>query len=112
MTSIKVNQGFQWKYACIIHNIPDWSSALQIEWKWKHICRTKYKHIKNTIDKRLHALIYLLSLDRATTSALPYEKFECGLPYIIWQSDELRERYNLLYSSSDRKTLECLGSDM
>jgi structure-specific endonuclease subunit SLX1 len=63
-TSISVSQGHLWKRICYISNIPEWKSALQIEWRWKQLGRTQYKHIKNPIERRLYALKKLLSLDR------------------------------------------------
>ena len=52
-TGISVQQGLTWQRACYITGIPEWRSALQIEWRWKQIGRTQYKHIKNPIHRRL-----------------------------------------------------------
>ncbi len=92
-TSIQVHKGFVWRRACYISNIPDWRSALQIEWRWKQIGRTQFKHIRDPLERRLWALKMLLSLDKPTSSAVPYAEYENGLPLIIWESDELQAKY-------------------
>lgn len=93
-TSIRVNEGLTWNRACYISNIPEWRSALQIEWRWKQLGRTQFKHIKNPIDRRLYSLKKLLSLEKPTNMAIPYEAYPSGLPIIIWDSDELRDKYD------------------
>lgn len=92
-TGIKVNQGLIWKRACYIDGIPEWQSALQIEWRWKHLCRTIFKKIKNPIHRRLHALKYLLSLEKPTACSIPYDAYPAGPPYIVWESDEFKKLY-------------------
>ena len=88
-TGIRVAQGLIWKRACYITNIPEWRSALQIEWRWKQLGRTQYKHIKNPIERRLHSLKMLLSLEKPTTNAIPYDAYPIR-PEIVWDSDELK----------------------
>ena len=95
-TGISVQQGLTWQRACYITGIPEWRSALQIEWRWKQIGRTQYKHIKNPIHRRLYSLKMLLSLDKPTEKAIPYEAYPSGPPEIIWDSDELKNIYNSL----------------
>jgi predicted GIY-YIG superfamily endonuclease len=92
-TRIRVEQGLIWKRACYIANIPEWRSALQIEWRWKQIGRTQFKHIKNPIERRLYSLKKLLSLEKPTEMAIPYDAYPSGPPEIIWDSDELKEKY-------------------
>jgi predicted GIY-YIG superfamily endonuclease len=87
-TGIRVNQGLEWKRACYIENIPEWRSALQIEWKWKHLGKTKFKHIRNPIHRRLHSLKELLSIDKPTANSIPYDAYPSGVPTIIWDNDE------------------------
>jgi structure-specific endonuclease subunit SLX1 len=53
-TGISVQQGLIWERVCYIKGIPEWRSALQIEWRWKQIGRTQYKHIKNPIHRRFY----------------------------------------------------------
>jgi len=95
-TGISVQQGLTWQRACYITGIPEWRSALQIEWRWKQIGRTQYKHIKNPIHRRLYSLKKLLLLDKPTEKAIPYEAYPSGPPEIIWDSDELKYIYNSL----------------
>jgi predicted GIY-YIG superfamily endonuclease len=95
-TGIRVQQGMIWKRACYIQNIPDWSSALQIEWKWKQLGRTEYKSIKGGIERRLYSLKKLLELEKPTKSSIPYEMYPEGPPEIVWDSDEMKEKYNAL----------------
>ena len=92
-TGMSVQQGLTWRRACYITGIPEWRSALQIEWRWKQIGRTQYKHIKNPIHRRLYSLKRLLSLEKPTGISIPYEAYPSGPPEIVWESDELRAIY-------------------
>jgi structure-specific endonuclease subunit SLX1 len=98
-TGISVSQGLTWQRACYIKGIPEWRSALQIEWRWKQLGRTHYKHIKNPIHRRLYSLKMLLSLEKPTGISIPYESYPSGPPEIVWDSDELRAIYdNIVYT--------------
>lgn len=90
-TGIKVGQGLAWSRSCYV-TLPDWKSALQFEWRWKQLGRTRFTHIKNPIDRRLHSLHYLLSLEKPTEAAIPYAMYPVP-PMIIWDSDEHKIRY-------------------
>jgi hypothetical protein len=89
-----VAQGLVWKRACVIHGIPEWRSALQIEWRWKQLGRTQHKHIRDPIQRRLASLRTLLSLEKPTEKAIPYDAYPDGRPMILWDSDELQRRYD------------------
>ncbi len=93
-TGIQVAHGSTWKRGCYITNIPEWRSALQIEWRWKQLGRTQFKHIRNPIYRRLYSLKMLLHLEKPTEKGIPYDAYPNGQPQIIWESDELREFYN------------------
>ena len=93
-TGIRVEQGLNWSRACYITNIPEWRSALQIEWRWKQLGRTQFKHIKNPIERRLYSLKKLLSLEKPTEKGIPYDAYPSGPPQIVWDSDELKNRYD------------------
>lgn len=93
-TSMRVQQGLSWKRACYIENIPEWRTVLQIEWRWKQLGRTQFKHIKNPIERRLYSLKKLLSLEKPTEKGIPYEAYPSGLPIIHWDSDELKDKYD------------------
>jgi len=89
-TAIRVGQGLEWKRTCYV-TLPDWKSALQFEWRWKQLGRTRFKQL-NPIDRRLHALHYLLSLERPTEKAIPYAMYP-EPPTIVWNSDIHKARY-------------------
>jgi predicted GIY-YIG superfamily endonuclease len=89
-TAIRVAQGLTWLRSCYVI-LPDWKSALQFEWRWKQLGRTRFKHL-NPIDRRLHSLKFLLSLEKPTEAAIPYEMYP-EPPTIVWDSDEHKERY-------------------
>lgn len=93
-TGMKVAQGLTWKRACYISGIPEWRSALQIEWRWKQLGRTQFKNIKNPIERRLYSLKKLLSLEKPTEKGIPYEAYPEGPPVIIWESDEFKNIYD------------------
>src|SRR5579872_5130353 len=86
-TAIKVAQGSSWKRICYIKDIPSWQAALQIEWKWKNLGRTKFKSIKNPVTRRLYALKTLLSLERPTKKAIPFSEYKTPV-VIVWDSED------------------------
>ena len=74
-TSIKVDNGEQWKYYCYVENFPNYNEALKFEWRWKQISRIIQKNNPkiNPINKRLEALKTLLDLDKSTFKAIPFK---------------------------------------
>ena len=74
-TGIKVDQGKTWTRACHVSGFPDWKSALQFEWRWKQLSR-KLPNSMFPLERRMAALDELLSLERATTKAIPYAEWE------------------------------------
>ena len=92
-TGIRVAQGLIWKRACYLTGIPEWRSALQIEWRWKQLGRTQCKSIRNPIDRRLHSLKTLLALEKPTEKAIPYDAYPSGPPQIVWDSEELQQQF-------------------
>lgn len=102
-TGIRVAQGQLWKRACYISGIPEWRSALQIEWRWKNLSRTAFKNIHNPLRRRLNALKRLLfDLDKPTTNAIPYDAYPDGPPQIIWDSEELKGHFETLSSTKQQ----------
>lgn len=99
-TGIRVHQGYEWKRACYLAGIPEWRSALQIEWRWKQLGRTQCKSVRNPIDRRLTSLRYLLDLDKPTSQAVPYQCYPEGPPQIVWDSEELRMKYDQLSTTT------------
>lgn len=92
-TGIRVNQGLVWKRACYV-TLPEWRTALQFEWRWKQLGRTQCKHIRNPLERRLRSLHTLLSLEKPTSAAIPYDAYPDGRPSIQWESDDLRAKYD------------------
>ena len=92
-TSIKVAQGHTWRRVCHVEGFPDWSAALQFEWRLKQLSRNLFK-IKNkdanqnvsvkSIDRRIQALHQLLALERPTSKAKAYSEW-CTPPKIVWE---------------------------
>jgi len=81
-TSIKVGKGEKWRRFCHIAGFPSWQSALQFEWRWKQLSRTKFPKKMHPIERRISALKMLLELDRPTTKAEPYIQWPSGGPII------------------------------
>ena len=73
-TSTKVKNGNTWTRACHVSGFPDWKSALQFEWRWKQLTR-KLPSNMFPLERRMIALKELLSLERATTKAVPYAEW-------------------------------------
>lgn len=94
-TSIKVNNGELWSYACYVENFPTWQAALQFEWRWKQISRLiqkKQPYLK-PYEKRINALIQLMNLDKPTSAAELYSSW-LKPPNIIFNDDKITEYYN------------------
>ena len=93
-TGIRVAQGLVWKRACVV-SLPEWRTALQFEWRWKQLGRTQCKGVRNPILRRLASLKTLLSLEKPTESAIPYEMYPEPLT-ITWDSEEMERKFNEL----------------
>ncbi len=78
-TGIKVQKGQTWNRVCHVRGFPDWKTALQFEWRWKHMSR-KLSNKMNPYERRMEALTRVLALDRPTTNAIPYTEW---MPEII-----------------------------
>jgi len=104
-TGIRVAQGWEWKRVCYITGIPEWRSALQIEWRWKQLGRTRCGSIRSPIQRRLHSLALLLSLEKPTTNGIPYDAYPSGPPHIVWDSEEYKQEYEEI--QLHYKALEC-----
>lgn len=72
-TGSRVARGESWHRAAYVSGFPDWQAALQFEWRWKNISRTKaFRSIKQPLNRRLAALNQLLSLVKSTEKAVPF----------------------------------------
>lgn len=81
-TSMQVNKGYIWKRVCFVSGFPDWTAALQFEWRWKYLSRKRPE--KKPIDRRMAALDALLSLEQSTSKAVPFELWTTP-PTIHWE---------------------------
>ena len=94
-TSIKVNMGEIWSYACYVENLPTWKAALQFEWRWKQLSRLIQKRQPKLkpYEKRMNALIELLNLERPTSAAELYSSW-LKPPNIIFNDNKIKEYYD------------------
>lgn len=74
-TGSKVAAGKSWSRVCYVSGFPNWSSALQFEWRWKQLSR-KLPQQMFPLERRMSALQTLLELERPTTKALAYTEWE------------------------------------
>jgi len=94
-TSKKVIKGEIWLRAAYVSGFPDWTAALQFEWRWKQISRKLIKNYKNPLERRMKALKELISLGQSTTKALPYDKWSLK-PEIHFELEEAENIYKNL----------------
>lgn len=91
-TSIKVDKGELWLRVVYVTGFPDWKSALQFEWKWKHLTRKLNKKIK-PLNRRMMALNEILLLKQTTSKALPYDDW-LEKPKVIFEDKETENIFN------------------
>lgn len=96
-TSAKVIKGEIWLRAAYVSGFPDWTAALQFEWRWKQLSRSKkiVGNTRNPLKRRLIALKQLLSLDSSTTKAVSFINWFLK-PEIHFESEEAEIIYNNL----------------
>ena len=109
-TAARVSRGERWERVLYVEGFPDWSAALQFEWRWKHLSRKKGKgkgkgedkgedkgegedktksvQRSSPLERRMQALTQLLGLERATTNAIPFVDWPSGGPNVIHQMNE------------------------
>jgi structure-specific endonuclease subunit SLX1 len=92
-TSMKVYKGETWHRACHVSEFPDWSAALQFEWRWKHLSR-KYPAKMLPLERRMAALKDLLALKRSTSKATPFSEWEIQ-PKVHIETDDAAKYYNV-----------------
>ena len=73
-TSAKVLKGETWTRSCHVSGFPDWSAALQFEWRWKQLSR-KLPQKLFPLERRMTALKHLLALEQSTTKAIPFKEW-------------------------------------
>ena len=85
-TTRKVNKGETWKRVCHIEGFPTWSECLKFEWAWKFYSRKLSKKLF-PLDRRKKALEKLLSLEKPTSKAIPYNEWETPIK-VVWENEE------------------------
>jgi len=93
-TTRKVNKGETWKRVCHIEGFPTWSECLKFEWAWKFYSRKLSKKLF-PLDRRKKALETLLSLEKSTSKAVPYNEWETPIK-VVWENEEMS---NIIYDN-------------
>ena len=93
-TAAKVNKGETWVRACHVSGFPDWSAALQFEWRWKQLSR-KLPNQMFPLERRMKALKQLLALERPTTKAVAYTEWPAP-PKVNLETEEAETYFNLI----------------
>ena len=73
-TGMKVAKGETWRRHCYVAGFPDWTAALQFEWRWKHLSRQLPKKMQ-PLERRMKALDNLLAMERPTTKSVAYSEW-------------------------------------
>lgn len=92
-TGQKVTKGETWERVVHIKGFPDWTAALQFEWRWKQISRQLKESVP--IKRRLLALQRLISLDKPTTKAKMYSEWVLSGEVVI-ENEEVTALYDEL----------------
>jgi structure-specific endonuclease subunit SLX1 len=88
-TSMKVSKGEVWNRICYVSGFPDWTSALQFEWRWKQLSR-KLPIKMIPLERRMQALKQLLKLERPTSKAMAYSEWK-EPPVVIFEKEGQEE---------------------
>jgi predicted GIY-YIG superfamily endonuclease len=94
-TSAKVNKGEIWTRVCHVEGFPDWSAALQFEWRWKQLSRKLSPHLK-PLDRRTQALRQLLALERPTSKAVAYTEWASPPVVVVECEDQLFDEWRIV----------------
>jgi structure-specific endonuclease subunit SLX1 len=92
-TGAKVAAGESWTRAAHVSGFPDWTAALQFEWRWKQLSR-KLPLRMNPLERRMKALYSLLSLEQSTSKAIPFLLWTSP-PVVHLESHEASTHYSL-----------------
>ena len=83
-TTMRVKKGEVWRRIMYVSGFPDWTAALQFEWRWKQLSRKQPRGAGNRL-RREEALLTLLSLDKSTSSAVPFSEWT---PVVHFEDEE------------------------
>ena len=86
-TSAKVVKGEIWERALHVEGFPDWSAALQFEWRFKQLSR-KFAKTMFPLERRMRALKMLLELERPTSKAMAYSEWPSGEPDVVIEVED------------------------
>lgn len=86
-TGSRVAKGEIWSRICYVEGFPNWTAALQFEWRWKQLSR-KLPAKMNPLERRMQALKELLGLERPTSKAVAYTEWSVK-PSIHWDGQQL-----------------------
>ena len=103
-TTSKVKQGETWTRICHIRGFPDWKAALQFEWRLKQLSR-KLSQLK-PVERRIKALIQLLSLERPTSKSIPFSEWT-SKPEPVFETLEANE----LFTKHSHSTVSSLSKN-
>lgn len=98
-TSAKVVKGEIWERALHVEGFPDWSAALQFEWRFKQLSR-KFPKTMFPLERRMRALKMLLELERPTTKAKLYSEWE-SLPKVVIETSEAATIYKQVFQDNE-----------
>ena len=93
-TGIKVSKGESGTRACHVAGFPNWQTALQFEWRWKHLTR-KLPAKMFPLERRMKALKELLALERPTSKAMAYSEWSAP-PEVNLETEDAEKFYNSL----------------
>lgn len=93
-TSAKVLKGETWIRSTYVKGFPDWTSALQFEWRWKQLSR-KINISINPLHRRMKALHQLLLLDKPTTNAKFYSEWSSP-PEVVFEDPVAKQLYDTI----------------
>jgi len=92
-TGARVAKGETWVRAAHVSGFPDWSAALQFEWRWKQLSR-KLSSKMFPLERRMKALKQLLILERPTTKAISYLEWPSP-PEVHLETDDAKKYYEI-----------------
>lgn len=81
-----------WRLVCYVQGFPEWTAALQFEWRWKQLTRQLSNYKFTPLQKRMMALEELLNLPKPTSRAtILYADYPEGGCKVIYSDGEATE---------------------